>query len=101
MFLPNVHAETNTAVLLQFIRENPLGMLITGIEPSLDFLQCTHVPCVLDLPGEAGEFAPQGRLRAHIAKQNPQVNGMIEALEKKTQCSGARQGCPCRLQWET
>ncbi|KAJ5766313.1 FMN-binding domain-containing protein [Penicillium nucicola] len=83
MFLPSVHAETDNAVLFQFIRENPLGMLITGIESSLDFLQCTHVPCVLDLPEEAGQSAPQGRLRAHIAKQNPQVKGMIEALENK------------------
>ena len=83
MFLPSVHAENDTATLLQFVRENPLGMLITGVESSLDFLQCTHVPCVLDLPEEAGESAPQGRLRAHIAKQNPQVKGMIEALENK------------------
>lgn len=83
MFLPSVHAETDNEVLLQFIRENPLGMLITGIDSSLDFLQCTHVPCVLDLPEEAGQSAPHGRLRAHIAKQNPQVQGMIEALESK------------------
>lgn len=83
MFLPSVHEETDTAVLLQFIRENPLGMLITGLESSLDFLQCTHVPFVVDLPEEAGESAPNGRLRAHIAKQNPQIKGMIEALESK------------------
>ncbi|KAJ6012393.1 hypothetical protein N7522_002748 [Penicillium canescens] len=54
MFLPPVHAARDTAVLFQFIRENPLGMLITG-----------------------------GRLRAHIAKQNPQVKGMIEELVSK------------------
>ncbi|KAE8151435.1 transcriptional regulator [Aspergillus avenaceus] len=83
MFISSVHAETDTATLLQFIRENPLGMLITGIESSLDFLQCTHVPCVLDLPQEAGQSFPNGRLRAHIAKQNPQVKGMIEALDNK------------------
>lgn len=83
MFLPSAHEEKDIAVLLQFIRENPLGLLITGVKSSQDFLQCTHVPCVLDLPEESGESAPNGRLRAHIAKQNPQVKGMIEALENK------------------
>ncbi|CAG8026178.1 unnamed protein product [Penicillium olsonii] len=83
MFLPSVHAETDDAVLLQFIKENPLGMLITGINSSLDFLQCTHVPMVLDTPGDCDDSAPLGRLRAHIAKQNPQVQGMIESLESK------------------
>lgn len=83
MFIPSVHAETETAVLLQFIRENPLGMLITGINSSQDFLQCTHAPFILDAPEET-ENAPQGCLRAHIAKQNPQVKGMIENLENKS-----------------
>ncbi|KAJ5321736.1 FMN-binding domain-containing protein [Penicillium brevicompactum] len=83
MFIPSVHAETDTAVLLQFIRENPLGMLITGIDSSQEFLQCTHVPVVLDAPEDCDDSAPQGRLRAHIAKQNPQVKGMIESLENK------------------
>lgn len=83
MFLPPAHTETDTAVLLQFIRENPLGMLITGVKSSQEFLQCTHAPFVLDPPEEVGDSAPQGRLRAHIAKQNPQVNGMIEELEHK------------------
>ncbi|CAG8402189.1 unnamed protein product [Penicillium salamii] len=83
MFLPSAHAETDDAVLLQFIRENPLGMLITGINSSLDFLQCTHVPVVLDAPEDCDDSAPQGRLRAHIAKQNPQVKGMVESLESK------------------
>lgn len=83
MFLPPVHAETDTAVLLQFIRENPLGLLITGIKSSQNFLQCTHVPFVLDTPEESTELAPKGRLRAHIAKKNPQVTAMIEGLERK------------------
>ncbi|KAJ5822359.1 hypothetical protein N7447_004699 [Penicillium robsamsonii] len=83
MFLPPVHAEPETAVLFQFIRENPLGMLITGIKSSQEFLQCTHAPFVLDLPDETTSSPPQGRLRAHIAKQNPQVKGMIEELVSK------------------
>lgn len=83
MFLPPVHAEPETAVLFQFIRENPLGMLITGIKSSQEFLQCTHAPFVLDLPEETTGSPPQGRLRAHIAKQNPQVKAMIEELVTK------------------
>lgn len=83
MFLPPVHAETDTSVLFQFIRENPLGLLITGIQSSQEFLQCTHAPFVLDPPGETTDSAPLGRLRAHMAKQNPQVRGMIENLDSK------------------
>ncbi|KAJ5590788.1 hypothetical protein N7450_004760 [Penicillium hetheringtonii] len=82
MFLPSVHAETDKEILLQFIKENPLGILITGQNSTqVDFLQCTHVPCVLDLPEEYGGAEP--RLRAHIAKQNPQVKAMIEAVDEK------------------
>ncbi|CAI7618411.1 unnamed protein product [Penicillium palitans] len=84
MFLPPVHAEPESSVLFQFIRENPLGMLITGIKSSQEFLQCTHAPFVLDLPEETTGSPPQGRLRAHIAKQNPQVKGMIEELVTKS-----------------
>lgn len=83
MFLPSVHAETDTEVLLQFIRENPLGILITGLQSSAqDFLQCTHVPWVLDVPQE-GDESTTPRIRAHIAKQNPQVKAMIEAVDEK------------------
>ncbi|KAJ5094208.1 hypothetical protein N7456_010069 [Penicillium angulare] len=82
MFLPSVHAEQDTEVLLQFIRENPLGVLITGLKSSeQDFLQCTHVPWVLDLPEEAS--GSNAHIRAHIAKQNPQVKAMIEAVDEK------------------
>ncbi|RAL00784.1 FMN-binding negative transcriptional regulator [Aspergillus ibericus CBS 121593] len=78
MFLPAVHAEPDTEALLQFIKENPLGMLITGIDSTAqDFLQCTHVPFVLDLPSAESP----AQLRAHIAKQNPQVKTMIEKTE--------------------
>lgn len=83
MFIPSAHAETETPVLFQFIRENPLGMLITGIGSSQDFLQCTHAPFILDPPKET-DNTPYGCLRAHIAKQNPQVKGMIEHLENKS-----------------
>lgn len=81
MFLPAAHAEPDTEVLLQFIKENPLGILITGLNSSSqDFLQCTHVPWVLDLPEKSDEPT---HIRAHIAKQNPQVKAMIEAVDEK------------------
>lgn len=86
MFILDVHYEADTAVLLQFIKDNPLGILITSIESSKqELLQCSHVPFVLDTPEEVSESAPQGRLRAHIAKQNPQVKAMIEAVDDRPQ----------------
>lgn len=81
MFFPAAHAEPDTEVLLQFIKENPLGILITGLNSSAqEFLQCTHVPWVLDMP-ENADGTP--RIRAHIAKANPQVKSMIEAVDEK------------------
>ncbi|PLB49125.1 hypothetical protein P170DRAFT_475441 [Aspergillus steynii IBT 23096] len=82
MFLPSVHAETDRDVLLQFIRENPLGMLITGINSSQhSYLQCTHVPFVLDAHDDSNASEP--RLRAHIAKKNPQAQALIEGVDNK------------------
>ncbi|KAJ1714789.1 transcriptional regulator [Aspergillus flavus] len=71
MFLPNVHAESETEVLFKFIKENPLGILITGINSSSQNF----------LTGDNESTAPQ--LRAHIAKQNPQVKAMLETLDGK------------------
>ncbi|EHA18804.1 transcriptional regulator family: UAF complex subunit Rrn10 [Aspergillus niger] len=79
MFFASTHAETDEELLLQFIKENPLGMLITGIESSAqDFLQCTHVPFVLDPPKTEENPSSNPQLRAHIAKQNPQAKTMLE-----------------------
>ncbi|KAL5042229.1 hypothetical protein BDW71DRAFT_217075 [Aspergillus fruticulosus] len=81
MFFASAHAETDEETLFQFIEENPFGMLITGIESSRqDFLQCTHVPFVLDLPG-AEEKPSRPQLRAHIAKQNPQARALLELAD--------------------
>ncbi|KAH8422401.1 FMN-binding negative transcriptional regulator [Aspergillus melleus] len=81
MFFSSAHTESDEDVLLQFIKENPLGMLITAIDSSThDFLQCTHVPFVLDLPN-AEENQPNPQLRAHIAKQNPQAKALLELAD--------------------
>ncbi|BCS24059.1 FMN-binding negative transcriptional regulator [Aspergillus puulaauensis] len=92
MFIPPVHAETETAALLQFIHENSLGMLITGVKSSShNFLQCTHAPFILDAASEPDTSDSPGRLRAHIAKQNPQVKGIIEALEQENSTGNVTQ----------
>lgn len=84
MFLPSVHAESDTEILLKFIQENPLGILIRGINSSSqNFFQCTHVPFVLGLPGTGDNESPNPQLRAHIARQNPQVKAMLEAVDGK------------------
>ncbi|KAL4998743.1 transcriptional regulator PAI 2-type [Aspergillus recurvatus] len=65
MFFASAHTESDEEVLLQFIQENPLGMLITGIDSSTqDFLQCTHPPTARP-----------------IAKQNPQARALIELTD--------------------
>ncbi|KAJ5392677.1 hypothetical protein N7509_008167 [Penicillium cosmopolitanum] len=84
---PNSRARSGSARMgfLMFTAvadENPLGLLITGQNSAqIDFLQCIHIPCVLDLPKEYRGTEP--RIRAHIAKQNPQVKAMIKAVDEK------------------
>lgn len=89
MFIPPVHEEKETAALLQFIHENPLGMLITGVKSSShNFLQCTHAPFILDAAPDPDSSDSPGRLRAHIAKQNPQIKGIVEALgQEQERCT--------------
>lgn len=104
MFIPAVHEEKETAALLQFIHENPLGMLITGVKSSShNFLQCTHAPFILDAAAASepntSDSSP-GRLRAHIAKQNPQVKGIIEALDQSNQSNSNPTGNVTQLEEE-
>ena len=77
MFLPEVHVEKDLGVLHQLIRDNPLGLLTTTIKSqSHPLLQASHIPFVLDAPSPE----EPGRLRCHIARQNPQAKAMIEEL---------------------
>ncbi|GES63278.1 transcriptional regulator [Aspergillus terreus] len=83
MYTQPVHAEPSTEVLLEFIRQNPLGVLITGIPSSVHpFLQSTHIPFVLDVPDQhANSESPiKGSLRGHMARQNSQSKAMIDSL---------------------
>ncbi len=80
MYIRPVHAENSLRVLRQLIRDNPLGLLTTAIH-SKDhpFLQSSHIPFVLDVADEESE-TEMGRLRGHLARQNPHSKAMIEEL---------------------
>jgi len=89
MYLRAVHAELNIPALRKFIRDNPLGILITAL-PSLNFptLQCTHIPWVLDVTDEHSK-TELGTLRGHLAKRNPHSTAMIEAIQRHTPSNGS------------
>ncbi|OOF98079.1 hypothetical protein ASPCADRAFT_394901 [Aspergillus carbonarius ITEM 5010] len=81
MHLRAVHAEAHIPALHQLIRENPLGILTTAIKSSLyPLLQSSHIPFILDVPETADGTVPNGTLRGHMAKQNPQAKALMEAL---------------------
>lgn len=86
------HAELDAAALRRFIRAHPLGLLTTAIaSPSAAFplLQSTHLPFVLDDPPEPpARGARLGRLRGHLARQNPQARAMTEALAAAAAAAG-------------
>ena len=81
MYLRPVHAESSIKALFEFIKENPLGVITTAItSPSYPFLQSSHVPWVLDVFTDDPEASVKGRLRGHMARQNPQSKAMIEEV---------------------
>lgn len=83
MYIPPVHAERRIPVLQQLIRDNPLGVITTAISsPNFPLLQSSHIPWVLDVDGDAADASEPhlGRLRGHMARQNPQSKAMIEHL---------------------
>ncbi|KAF4563683.1 hypothetical protein EYR36_002921 [Pleurotus pulmonarius] len=80
MYIRPVHAENSLRVLRQLIRDNPLGLLTTAIHSKdHSFLQSSHIPFVLDVADEESE-TEMGRLRGHLARQNPHSKAMIEEL---------------------
>lgn len=82
MYLRTIHAEFDIPALRRFIRQNPLGILITAL-PSANFptLQCTHIPWLLDVVDEDSQ-TELGTLRGHLAKQNPHSKAMTEAVQR-------------------
>jgi len=91
MYLRAIHAEFDIPSLRKFIRDNPLGILITAL-PSLKFptLQCTHIPWVLDVTDEQSN-TELGTLRGHLAKPNPHSKAMVEAVQAHTSSNGSLQ----------
>ena len=80
MYIRSVHAERDLRVLRKLIHDNPLGFLTTAIRSSSHpFLQTSHIPFVLDVNDESSEIE-LGRLRGHLARQNPHSKAMIEVL---------------------
>jgi transcriptional regulator len=80
MYLRGVHAESSTKALFEFIKANPLGVITTAIPSSSHhFLQSSHVPWVLDVYTDEPDAPVKGRLRGHMARQNPQSKAMMEA----------------------
>ncbi|KAH6981538.1 putative FMN-binding domain-containing protein [Ilyonectria sp. MPI-CAGE-AT-0026] len=82
MYIRAAHAETDLRVLRRLVRQNPLGLFTTAISShSFPFLQSSHIPFVLDVEDEESD-TELGRLRGHLARQNPQSKAIIE----KTNC---------------
>ncbi|KAJ5317607.1 hypothetical protein PENANT_c038G06582 [Penicillium antarcticum] len=80
MYLRAVHAEPSIKALFDFITANPLGILTTAIfSPSYPFLQASHIPWVLNTISDDPDAPVKGRLRGHMARQNPQAKAIIEA----------------------
>lgn len=77
MFLPAAHAEFHVPTLIQFVRRNPLGLLISG-SPTL---QASHIPWVTEV-GSTPDALP--RLYGHVARMNPQSKAFIEAATAAT-----------------
>lgn len=88
MYLRAVHAEFEIASLRKFIRDNPLGILITALQSNkFPTLQCTHIPWLLDVADERSE-TELGKLRGHLARQNPHSKAMAEAVQSDTLSNG-------------
>lgn len=79
MYLPSDHADYDVPTLHHFIKENPLGIIITSLpSPNFPAIQLSHVPWVLDIPADDAD-PKLGRLRGHMAKMNPHSKALIEA----------------------
>ncbi|KAL2209769.1 negative transcriptional regulator [Sarocladium strictum] len=88
MYIRAVHAGSSLKVLRQLIRDHPLGLLTTAIQSKeFPFLQSSHIPFILDVDDETSE-TETGRLRGHLARQNPHSKAMIESLTSQPDREG-------------
>ena len=88
MYLREVFTEFHIPSLRKFIQDNPLGLLITAL-PSANFptIQCTHIPMLIDVTDESSE-TELGKLRCHLAKQNPHSKALVEAVQQRQPSNG-------------
>jgi len=81
MYIRPVHAELDTSILYPFIRAFPLGLMTTAIvSPNTPTIHTSHIPFVLDTPKDG-----PARLRAHMARANPQAKSIIAAMNAKSE----------------
>ncbi|KAI9923992.1 hypothetical protein ASPWEDRAFT_23326 [Aspergillus wentii DTO 134E9] len=74
-------SESHLPTLHAFIRSHPLGILTTAIpSPSYPLIQSTHLPWLLDTNQPNLDNQEKGKLRGHIARQNPQAKAIIDSL---------------------
>ncbi|KAG9944680.1 negative transcriptional regulator, partial [Aureobasidium melanogenum] len=95
MYLRAVHAEPSIPALKAFLSANPLGLLTTALrssDPSIHYLQTSHIPWVIDDPNPSDSSLPT--LRGHIARQNPHAKVFIE------HASASSTSSPFQLQQE-
>ncbi|CAG8922997.1 unnamed protein product [Penicillium salamii] len=79
MYLRAVHAEGSIKALFEFIKQSPLGILTTAISSqSHPFIQSSHIPWVLDEVSDDPDAPVKGKLRGHMARQNPQAKAIME-----------------------
>jgi transcriptional regulator len=89
MYLRAVHAEFDIVSLRKFIRDNPLGILITALpSPNFPTIQCSHLPWVLDVH-DKDSTTELGKLRGHMAKANPHSKAIVETVQKVTRTNGS------------
>ncbi len=73
MYEPPLHRQHDLAAIHALVRAHPLGLLITH---GASGLQANPIPFLID-----SDIGPFGRLRAHIARANPQGRDLAEGGE--------------------
>lgn len=92
MYLRAVHAEGDIAALQTFIKDNPLGILISATPSSssnFPVIQCTHIPWVIDIVEDASE-KKLGKVRGHMARANPHSKALVEAVQGRADGEGEK-----------
>jgi transcriptional regulator len=89
MYLRPIFAEFDIPTLRRFTRDNPLGTLITALEPKpFPSIQCTHLLWVLDVTDEDSS-TELGTLRSHFAKANPHCQAIVEDVQMRGPSNGS------------